>query len=342
MRIPFSFLLVVAALATVRTAAAEAPRATSVSWVRLPGAERCIDVRALALQVERRLGRPMIATPARADRAVEGRIEPAPGGSGFRATFTLSDELGAVLGTREIASAAADCRSMDDDLGLVVALMIDAEATFAAPPPSSELIPRPAGPIAAPAQRGVPAPAATVAAPPAPSWSAALRAGAVFSVGLLPSVGAGFAVRATVTPPWLFPVEVGGTLWAPQRVTSTAGDFGAEIWMAYGSVAACPLAGERRGFFLAACLGLEVGAAHVGGFGFEVDRARDVALANVALAGHARRAIVGPIFGALSLGVAVPFVRLDVVYESGGQRREAFSAPPLAGTMELAIGLEFR
>ena len=342
-----SFVLVAPIFALVLVlvlarAAAAAPIATSLGWVRLPGAEGCADARALAEAVERRLGRPAIAAPARAERAIEGRIEPAK--VGWRATFTLTGGAGAVLGTREISSGALDCRALDEDLALVVALMIDPDSALVAAPPSADLIPRPVTPAPAPAPARERDPAPDAAPPPSPPERVrfALRGGPTFSLGLLPSAGAGFAMRVTLLPPRPFPFEIGGAVWGPQRAESPGGAFGADIWLAYGGVSACPLAGEALGFFLASCAGVAVGGAHVGGFGFDTAGARDVALVNVGLDAHARRALAGPVFVALGFGLAVPLVRLDVYYLAAGERREAFTAPPIAGTMDLALGVELR
>lgn len=343
-------LVATAGVASGRAAAADVSSATSLGWVRMPGAEHCIDGRSLSLAVERRLGRVAVAPPSSAVRSIEGHIAPGIDGAGFRASFSLTGDTGVVLGTREIANAAADCRAMDDDLALVIALMIDPDSALApAPPPSprasASTMPV-AQPLAASTMPVAPPPVAPppVAPPPVapPRFRFALRGGPAFSFGLLPSAAAGVAMHFTVVPPGGFPLELGGVLWAPQRTSSPGGDFGADLWMAYGALAACPLAGDARGFSWAACVGLHAGAAHVGGFGFEAALARDIALASLALGGHVRRTFAGPVFGALGLGLSIPFVRLDVYYRTGGERREVFSAPPLAGTLDLALGVELR
>lgn len=321
----------------------DGPPVTSLSWVRLPGAELCIDARALAEAVEHRLGRPALAAPSRADRTIEGRIEKAGDGPGFRASLALTGDSGAVLGTREISSDAADCRAMDGDLALVIALMIDPDSALASVPvPAASL---PAG--ATPLPVSPPAPLVTSSPPPSPppgspGFRFALRGGPTFSVGLLPSAGAGGAMSLTILPPRPFPFEIGAVLWAPQRAASPSGEYGADIWVAFGGISACPLAGETRGFFLAACAGVQVGAAHVGGFGFEKSLARDVALVSLTAGAHARRTFAGPVFGALGLGLAVPLVGLDVYHLEGTERREVFYAPPLAGTLDVALGVELR
>src|SRR5690348_567896 len=69
---------------------ARGPRTSSLSWVRLPGAEGCVATQTLARAAEDRLGRSVFVSAAQADVSVEGRIEPKRGG-GFHAVLTLRD-----------------------------------------------------------------------------------------------------------------------------------------------------------------------------------------------------------------------------------------------------------
>src|SRR5580692_3933573 len=128
-----------AALAAPGTARAAdpGPRSSSLSWVRLAGAEACVGLRDVARAVEKRLGRPVFVAPTRADVAVEGRIERARPSGGWRAVITVSDERGAVRGTRELRTDAADCRALDDSIALALALMIDPDASLSAQPASA-------------------------------------------------------------------------------------------------------------------------------------------------------------------------------------------------------------
>jgi hypothetical protein len=66
-----------ALLEAAPAAASDAPSTTSFGWVRLAGAQTCIGTAALAAAVERRLGRPALASPATAQRSIEGSIAPA-------------------------------------------------------------------------------------------------------------------------------------------------------------------------------------------------------------------------------------------------------------------------
>lgn len=303
-----------------------------------------MDARSLAKAVELRLGRAAIESPARAERAIEGRIEPMKQG-GYRASFALTGPLGAALGTREIEGSSADCRAMDADLSLVIALMIDPDAaTPKAPDPTP---PPPAPPGSAtpfPAPSPLAAPRFTAATPAVESkntgYHVALRGGVVGAIGLLPSAAIGVGVRATGRLRWGFPFEVEGVYWAPQQATSAGGGFGAEVWMALGGLSVCPLTGHVGGLSWGACAGVAAGMAHVGGFGLDVERAEDVPLVNLTLGAQVRRTLAGPLFGALGLGIAAPLARLGLYYDTYAGRREVFVAPPVAGTGELSLGLE--
>lgn len=333
-----------ALLRAAPTAASDPAKTTSLDWVRLAGAEACIGAGALAAAVERRLGRPALASAATARRSIEGHVEPTEDRLGFRATFALADASGTVLGTRELQSTSADCRAMDVDLALVAALMIDPDAALASasPAPSPAAAPPPPPPAALPlvvvrtVHVPVPAP------PPAAPWRLTLRAGPMLSLGLLPSLAVGAAVRATVAPPRLFPWELGAVVWGPQRAANPVGAGGVELGLSYGSLAGCPLAGgAAAGFRYAACLGLEVGAAHAGGFGFAAVRSRDIAFAAAALSAHARRRLVGPLFASAGLGMSIPFVQLRLVYiDAGGKEREAFTSSAVFATLDAALGIE--
>ncbi len=72
-----------------------APRTSSLSWIRLPGADACVSTQDLARDVEARLRRPVFVSPAQADVSVEGHIEPRAPGPGWKATIALRDAKGA-------------------------------------------------------------------------------------------------------------------------------------------------------------------------------------------------------------------------------------------------------
>jgi hypothetical protein len=98
------------------------PKAYALSWVRLEGAERCIGQRELAASVEELLGRHAFVTATQADRNIEGRVGPRPGG--FRATLILSNARDAQLARRDLTIDGPNCRALDEKLKLTLSLLV--------------------------------------------------------------------------------------------------------------------------------------------------------------------------------------------------------------------------
>src|SRR5689334_12323457 len=90
------------ALAAAAAARADEPgkRTSSLSWVRLEGAESCIATQALAQAVETRLKRKVFVSASGADVSVEGHIARESSPPRWRAVFTVRDAEGTLLGTR--------------------------------------------------------------------------------------------------------------------------------------------------------------------------------------------------------------------------------------------------
>ncbi|KYF67564.1 hypothetical protein [Sorangium cellulosum] len=341
--------LVAAALAAAaRPARASSGEQTaSLSWVRLAGAEACVGARALAQAVEARLGRAALVSAARAELTIEGRIEPV-GSGGWRAVLAVADADGALLGTREIATASPRCGAMDDELALAIALMIDPSAKLSpgAPPPLTAPAPLPA-PSPAPAT-APPPPAVIVqrvlvpvppAAPPPPApWRVEVGAGPLLGLGLLPSLGVAATVRARLTPPRFLSFEVGGVVWLPDEATS--GASATRFSWGEGFVSACPVA-LGSATRLSACAGVRLGALRVGGVGFSVDHADERLTAAGALDVRLTRRLVGPLTAGGGLGLIVPIVRDTFYYtDAQDQTREVFQMAPLAGTADVLLGVE--
>ena len=236
------------------------PRTSSLSWVRMPGAESCISGRDLARAVEARLGRGVFVSAAQAEVAVEGRIEQASEGaraspsSRWRASVTMSDASGAVLGRREIASAEASCHALDAPLALVLAVMIDPDAsarTEQQAAPAQVEPARPSTPAPAPAPPRVivrervvvrEAPSRT---PPEP-WRVDAEAGVALLLGAVPGAGVGALVSATLEPPGFWQLVADGLITLPSRADVRGGVGGADVWLALGGLSLCPVYGSRR------------------------------------------------------------------------------------------------
>lgn len=62
---------------------------------------------------------------------------------------------------------------------------------------------------------------------------------------------------------------------------------------------------------------------------------------DLSLDARARQRLVGPLFGAIGIGIAVPTVR-DVYYviDAAGARHDVFQVSPVAAILDVGLGLE--
>ncbi len=328
----------------VATADAEGlpARTSALAWVRLPGAETCIDMRNLAGAVERRLRRPAFVPPTAGDLAIEGRIGPIQGAGGWRATITVVDATGLRVGLRELQTDKADCRAIDDELELVMALLIDPSAALAppaapAPPAARAPPPLPTPPSAAPPAVCPPPPSPP---PPARPWRAGAELGPIAAVGVLPSpVGAGVQIRAHVAPPRGPSFELGASFWLDSSVRTEHAE--PAFSLAYGWLLVCPVDRELRGNVLSACLGAQVGALRVNAVGLPSVYEQEELVFTLAAEARLRRRFIGPLFGSAGLGIAVPTIRDRFYYsDPAGVRHDVFQASPVAGLLDLGVGIE--
>ncbi|MBS2014299.1 MAG: hypothetical protein JST00_15540 [Deltaproteobacteria bacterium] len=221
----------IAASCLLTTRGEAAPRkGARLAWVRGIDAERCVGRIGLEEDVKARLGYDAFALPVELE--VEGTIvRAAP--SGFRAEILVRDASGKLLGSRQLASREADCRSLGEAVAVAITLAID---------PDSEAV-RGAGveeiPVEAPAPPAAPLPAPPTPAPREDRAHVALTGGAI--AGLVPGVAPAIAlgVRALVGAR----VEIGvGASFVPESKASGAG-----FAIATGTLDACavPVAEAR-------------------------------------------------------------------------------------------------
>jgi hypothetical protein len=107
------------------------PPTSSLSWVRLPGAESCLSTHQLAESVEKRLGHRAFVSASQAELSLEGRIE-RTARDRWSATLVVSDRNGHVLGKRELHARGDSCAAIERSLVLVVAIAIDPGAVQSA------------------------------------------------------------------------------------------------------------------------------------------------------------------------------------------------------------------
>lgn len=313
-----------------------AEEATSaLSWVRLPGAESCIATPELGARVEQRLGRPVLVAPSVATISIEGHVE-RTADKKFRAMVGGTRRDGTTIGSREIVSQDTDCRSLDEGLVLVVALMIDPDALAPArakekdeppplPPPVTHEVVH---------ERVVIHEIDHVPAPSIP-WVAQGSVEAVVAVARLPatSPGATLAFRAGPTPLVAFEVSVGAVPSATLEVGSRSVDY----TLVEGGLGYCPSVQAATRIEVGACAGMRVGSVHSQGHGFASDRATDRGFANVALGGRFTALVAGPVFVLARATALVPLVRQETT--AGGTTLDRQSA--LGGEFGLGVGLRF-
>jgi hypothetical protein len=247
----------------------------------------------------------------------------------------VSDAEGQILGRRAMRAPWNDCRLLDDQLALIIALAID----------PGEDVPWDAGPGFGPAQAegaaqlGAPletgAPRADDAAaqvsprsPPAPTRPA-YHLGFAMGYGQVPGPGAGVVLGVREWPQAL-PLVLEATLWMPSTpgLAETAGAI--RYWHADVGAQACPLRTGGSDVSLDLCAGMRVAmtTARARGFRDNVGATRwDVAPA-VSFRFHWW--ITERLGLAIDLGAAVPLPRHTFVYLDGGaQEHTAFRGPPV-------------
>ena len=304
-------------------------RASSLSWVRLAGAESCPGGPELARAVEERLGRSVFVSTARAELTVEGRAERTTEPAGWRAVLVVSDASGERLGERVVDSRAERCDELARLAAVAIAIMVD--------------------PLTAPAERGPERPPPerevvvvhdrVVVREPAPRWQIGIEGALVGAVGVLPNAAVGGLGTLIVRPPRFVPLLLEGVLlpWSPRQTGYGEVDF----LHAHGSALICPLAPEGRRLGLFACAGLGAGAVVItdsapAGLSGE----RLVVHAQLAVRGHFR--IVGPLQARAGLHLLVPFRHDDLRgTDRDGTAHRLAPASPVSALLTLGLGLAF-
>jgi hypothetical protein len=221
---------------------------------------------------------------------------------------------------------------MREPLALVVALMIDPDASTAPPPPPT---PAPAPPPQTivvekqvPVYVAVPAPAPPPP-PPEPTWHIDVGASLAASVGLLPHVEPGIAGSALLEPPWFIPLEAYGALW----LDSTA-DGGPTFALAYVGGGLCPLRYRDELLRIYACASGELG--------YLKATSPDSAQVHVAgvLEGRGSLKLFGPIAARAGASLVVPILRPSFEYtDSQTGQAAAFRMSAVAAVLDAGLGL---
>ncbi len=319
---------------------AQRERTSSLSWVRLPGAEACISSTQLARAVEERLARRVFVSAAEADLAVEGRAERAD--AGWRAVLQVSEPDGTMIGERTLASDEASCDALGRLVALTVALMID---PLTAPPPEASTDDAPQEdddaddePVERVVVRTVEVPVPVPVEPaPQPRWRVEIDSAVLGALGLLPTPALGGLASVIVEPPGFIPIVFEGALVPFSRAEANGGPH-ADFLQVHAGVQLCPLALRERGLALHGCLGADAGGMFVIGSDVPLDeRERVIGQAHVALRGHWD--VIGPLTIRLGLHLLVPFRHEAFTY--GGGANALYVPEYVAGMLDLGAGVHF-
>jgi hypothetical protein len=163
--------------------------------------------------------------------------------------------------------------------------------------------------------------------------------GPSFSVGLLPSVGAGVTMRASIAPHRLITLAAGGTFWFSND--AKLAEIGAEFRLAEGFLSACPLGTKLSRLSLLACGAVRIGALRALGFGFALNDQKERVTVGGALEARATLKIAGPFVLSLGPSVVFPFVRDTFAYDDIRKGELfVFRMSPVAGVLDASLGLE--
>lgn len=334
------WLVLLGTLCVAGTARAE--RSTSaLSWVRLPGSESCITAPELGARIEKHLGRTALVSPSVADVSIEGRTEAIGTGAArrYRVVVGGTRRDTTLIGTREMTSQGPDCRTLDDGLVLVIALMIDPDALSPAPAPPANASPPPPPPPTIVSERQIVVheiERVTVGPPP---WVVEASALGLAAIQRLSGAAPGVAVALRAGPSKLvaFQLQLDVVPSGSLTVSSRNVDFA----IFEGGLAYCPSVALARRLDLGGCAGLRVGVVHSRGEGFATDRGSDRGLADLALGPQLTVGIAGPLFGVVSANGLVALVRQQTTVTDGAGKEVVLDERAALGA-EVGVGIGVR
>lgn len=349
-------LVVAVAMGVAIPASADPPERFALGWARSDDAASCPDARAVAAEVERRLGRSPWSDPARAEAIVEGVVRRT--GDGYAVVLRLTTTNGTVLGARDLAVAAASCDALLTPASLAISLLIDPSAVIelgpveigpdpehrdpapeltrdgAAEPAGPELDPPACEPVAADASARVEAPDQ----PPGRLLVAA-RAGVGITLGRLPGPAFSLVTGIALWFPWGLSIELAATLHPALDATLPEGG-GASVLSGLAGLGVCPEIFDVLPVRAGVCGMIEAGILQSRGHGF--DRSYDAAgpLAEIGASAWARISLPGPFVVDVALMLSVPLVRNRLyALDDRGTERVLFEPSPVVVTLAITVGI---
>ena len=345
-------LLGIFALAGIAAAAsADEASASSLTWIRKPGAESCIGQAELRKRVEARLSRKLVREK---DARLQIRGEIAAKERGWVARIEARD-VDSGGGTRTLTEEGTDCRKIDAALVLAVTLMIDPDAPLAPEPPptpspepetgpeqEAALTPGPPPERKATTPPAQPPPARAPTRQPRPGqptttpWRFGPSVSGVGAVGVLPGVALGGAAGATVIAPSWWSIQARGALWAKTDSEPTR----ARLGLSQFSLRLCVLPASDEHWMLSACGGAGLGLITAQGRALDNPQSDSgsfpFALASLGVSRHLFDGLW--LSGATTLAAPIARTRVSFRRESGASET-IYRAP--AANLTAALGLTF-
>jgi hypothetical protein len=329
-----------ASLGAGRARAAEPARgkSSSLSWVRMDGAESCVATQALAEAVETRLGRRVFVSASDAELSVEGHVARTPGG--FRARVQVRERDGALRGSREVKSQGASCAALTDELAFVLSVLID---PLAPRDPEPEPAPLREAESPSPPRAAVERETVIVRVPERGDarvrWS--VSAAPWLGLGVLPQASFG-ATGAVLFDPPRFPALRASVGWAPPAAVGVDGGRAVEASLGWGGLSVCPLVTRGLIVNIVGCGGAVIGDLRSRGRAFDTDHVDDSLYAAASLHLGASTRLAGPFAVAGGATALAPLTRNRLYYRTErGEEREVFRSAPVAAALELGLEASF-
>lgn len=254
----------VVAAPAARAADVEKP-SVHLSWVRTPEASDCVDAARVQADVERRLGWSPFDSGS-SSASIESLV--ARTDAGWRATIVLRSADDAEVGARQVESNADTCESLGKASALAIALMIEAVyPELSAPDIAPEVV---APEVVAPPTTELQAPAPLVAleatgggdiADAAPPAGFEFAGGVLCSIGVLPGLACGAALRTELALTEHLSARVGVGFLPEQQVMAEAADV--SLGLTFASLGSCYRLQLGEAWTVAGCASLAFGALHV-------------------------------------------------------------------------------
>ena len=315
-------------------------RTSSLSWVRLDGAESCIAGPELARAVEVRLARSVFVATPNAEIVVEGRAERIGVGTAarWRAVLHITDTSGALVGDRVVESSAVSCDELGRVAAVAIALMIDPVTAppVTAPPdttPPDTTPPDTTPPDTTPRDTTPRVPDTT---PPTSDWRFEVDVALFTALGVVPGVGVGGQSTFVIVPPGFVPLLIEGTLIPFAR--SDGGGARTDFLRVVGGVQICPLSLRGARLALRGCVGVDLGAMFVLDASVAL-REREKVLVNGHLALVGTWRFAGPFLLRAGVHLLVPFRGVAFARQDTGA--EIYAQGIVAGMVDLGVGVEF-